>query len=441
MRAIATSADVSDLFVTFQYAMQRISGFEKKPRLAVAVSGGADSLALALCAQQWVQQQGGSVTALVVDHGLRPEAATEAKHVEQWLSAGGISTQILTLNMNNQVSAIQQRARAARYSAMEQWCIHNEVLHLLLGHHGDDQAETFLFRLLRQSGFAGLAAMSMIRETANIRVLRPLLGASKNLCYDYLSQQNHPWIEDPSNQNQAFTRVGLRQFLALKNTNARLLNLTNACSCIRAKDETMLATLLAKQVTLYSEGFAQISGWLALPEGALEPILQRILVVVNGSNEALRDDDVKRLVQWLHSVTARRRTLHGCVVESHDSQTLTIYREQNALPEAAKLSDNAVLTWDRFELTFTDSHPKEGYDVAVLGEKGWHAVKSDVDLPDYLTRRIAQTLPAIWHLEAVVCIPHIGFCNTAWPWPVPKIAFVPAKPLAGAPFYAMNKGQ
>src|SRR5690349_18603269 len=72
-----------------------LAPFELAPRLAVGVSGGADSMALTLLAQAWAQARGGAVWALTVDHGLRPEAAAEARQVGAWLGARGIEHRIL----------------------------------------------------------------------------------------------------------------------------------------------------------------------------------------------------------------------------------------------------------------------------------------------------------------------------------------------------------
>ena len=147
--------------------MAAIAGFERRPRLAVAVSGGPDSLALTLLADGWARARGGAVMALTVDHRLRAESAEEAAWTRGRLQARGIETRILTLDWEAPVRARAARARAERYRRLEAQCRADGLLHLLTGHQREDQAETFLLRLGRGSGVDGLAAMAPLKRSAN----------------------------------------------------------------------------------------------------------------------------------------------------------------------------------------------------------------------------------------------------------------------------------
>ena len=91
----ARVADAPITAAEFALSMASVGPFETAPRLAVAVSGGADSLALALLAQEWARGKGGAIVALTVDHGLRREAAAEARQVGRWLAARGIAHHVL----------------------------------------------------------------------------------------------------------------------------------------------------------------------------------------------------------------------------------------------------------------------------------------------------------------------------------------------------------
>lgn len=144
----------------FAAAMAPLGPFEREPRLAVAVSGGPDSMALLLLAQEWAAARGGRVSALTVDHGLRAELSAEAAQVAQWAGLLGVSHVALTWIGDKPTADIQAAAREARYCLLEEWCAASGVFHLLLAHHRDDQAETFLLRLARGSGLDGLAAIA-----------------------------------------------------------------------------------------------------------------------------------------------------------------------------------------------------------------------------------------------------------------------------------------
>ena len=195
----------------FAALMAALGPFERRPRLAVAVSGGPDSLALCLLAERWAQARGGATVGLIVDHGLRPESAREAGQVAAWLSARGIAQQVLSWQGAKPASGIQAAARAARYELLCAWCRAAGVLHLLTAHHRDDQAETVALRQARGSGADGLAGIAPVRELAGLRLLRPLLTVPKAALTALLAAAGQPWLEDPSNRAAAFARARLRR--------------------------------------------------------------------------------------------------------------------------------------------------------------------------------------------------------------------------------------
>jgi tRNA(Ile)-lysidine synthase len=160
-------------------ALARIGGFEPSPFIAVAVSGGPDSLALTILADRWARRHGGCAWALTVDHRLRPESAAEARQLGTWLAARGIPHAILAWQDAKPFSGVQEAARAARYRLLGEWCVARGCLHLLTAHHREDQAETYLIRRRAGSGPDGLAAMAAVRELPGLRLVRPLLGVAR----------------------------------------------------------------------------------------------------------------------------------------------------------------------------------------------------------------------------------------------------------------------
>ena len=148
----------------FSAALAWIGHWEHEPFLAVAVSGGADSLALTLLADRWARERGGQICALTVDHRLRPESGEEIRRLQGWLSARAIRHEILAWSGDKPVTGIQEAARAARYALLDDWCRAHGCLHLLTAHHREDQADTYLLRRRAGSGANGLAGMSAIRD-------------------------------------------------------------------------------------------------------------------------------------------------------------------------------------------------------------------------------------------------------------------------------------
>ena len=152
---------------------------------------------------RWARERGGSLLALVVDHGLRPEFATGGGGDGRrgWLRVG-IAARLLTIDGLARGSALAERARAARFAALEAACAATGILHLLLGHHAADQAETLLIRALGGSGPAGMAGMAPLVETTRLRLLRPLLAVAPGRLRATLSAAGVAWVEDPSNADQ-----------------------------------------------------------------------------------------------------------------------------------------------------------------------------------------------------------------------------------------------
>ena len=162
----------------FARLMAPFEPFEGAPVVAVAVSGGRDSLALALLAQEWAAARGGRIVGLIVDHALRPESAAEAAATASLLGRHGCEAEILRWSEAKPRAGLQEAARAARYRLLREACRRRGILHLLVAHHADDQAETVAMRAARQSGPDGLAGMSAAVELPEVRLLRPLLGVS-----------------------------------------------------------------------------------------------------------------------------------------------------------------------------------------------------------------------------------------------------------------------
>lgn len=441
MRRVTTHSALSPPFIAdFEQAMHRLAGFEARPHLAIAVSGGADSMALVLAAQYWAVARGGKVTALVVDHGLRAESQAEAKQVEAWLKTRGIDVHILTLQLDREESAIQERARNARYAALMRWCCDHYALHLLVGHHQGDQAETFLFRLIRGSGLTGLAAMSPVREMMGVRILRPLLEMNKEDCKAYLQNEQQPWIEDPSNDDLRYSRTQFRHLLARQPSSSirRLMDVMKGLAQHRRESDGQLAGLLVQHVMLYPEGYAVVSG-IDEEVAMWQPLFQAVLMSVNGGVTMPRSGDVQRLVNALHREGGARRTLHGCVIERSCEGQWLIYRELKRMAGAVA-PDRARVQWDRFTC-YLSAPLTEGYRLGALGEVGWSHIKGKCSIPDHLTKPIVKTLPAIWRLEEPVYVPHIGYDLNDWGDCRVKLIFSPAKALAGASFSAMNEAR
>jgi tRNA(Ile)-lysidine synthase len=182
--------------------------------LAIAVSGGPDSLALLLLAHS---VRPGGVRAATVDHRLRPESAAEAQAVARLCAELGVPHQILPVAVERAGEGLQSAARAARYAALAAWMDEEGLRLLVTAHHADDQAETLLMRLNRGSGVAGLAGIraegGVPGTDGRLRLCRPLLGWRRDELKAVVGAAGVEAAQDPSNADEAFDRARLRRRL------------------------------------------------------------------------------------------------------------------------------------------------------------------------------------------------------------------------------------
>ena len=429
--------------VEFDRMMTPLGPFERPPEIAVAVSGGADSMALALLVDGWVRCRAGRLTALVVDHGLRADSREEAARVAAWLAARDVVAIVLTWSGPKPTTDIQARARAARYRLLGEWCRGAGVLHLLLAHHRDDQAETVLLRLERHSGPDGLAAMAAVVETPDARYLRPLLATPKARLYATLEASGQPWVEDPSNRDVVFARGRLRALMPVLAdegvTAERLSRMAAALGRARGVVDTAVAALLADAVAPHPAGFCRLDPvrYAGAPAEIARRALARIVQCVGGGEYAPGSDRLERLHGALAEGSLRRgRTLGGCRILPRRDGVL-ICREPAAAAEESVLESGGSVRWDgRFTLRATAAPGRAPgrFMVRKLGHDGWRAaVARHPSLrKTAIPAAVRPGLPAIYDLDGLLAVPHLGFMRTASPdggAPLFESAFRPAHAL------------
>jgi tRNA(Ile)-lysidine synthase len=181
--------------------------------LLIAASGGPDSTALLVMAAEWAARSGARVDAATVDHGLRPESASEAQAVAALAARLEVRHEILVWKGAKPTSRVQERAREARYRLLTDHARKIGAGAIVTAHQADDQAETVLFRLIRGSGLAGLAGIEATSGREGVTIARPLLAVPKSELVAFCRSRGVAFAEDPSNTNMAFTRPRLRMLL------------------------------------------------------------------------------------------------------------------------------------------------------------------------------------------------------------------------------------
>lgn len=315
------------LYAAFAEAMRALPAASS---YALAISGGPDSMALALLAHAWAEPRGIVLHAITVEHGLRAESANEAEQVAQWMDARRIPHNILRWETP---VARQQDARDARYALMAKACRARSIHYLLLAHHRDDQAETLLLRLKRGSHVHGLAGMRSQSNLHGITLLRPLLAVPKAELIAFLSAQGQSWVEDPSNHSLAYDRNRLRHLMASlpdrERLVAQLAATATALGTLRDDSETQLAGFFTDHVREESgHRRCDLAAFLQAPLDLQHAIL-RALMAESGRPHPPRFADQERLHAAILTGDCRR-TLHGCIITRHGG-ALRVEREHAAL--------------------------------------------------------------------------------------------------------------
>lgn len=393
--------------------MNLAAPFEHAPVLAIGVSGGADSMALCLLAARWAEMRHGHVVALIVDHGLRRESVIEAHKVAEWLGAYGISHRILPWHHQcTPHSGIQHKARNARRALMTSWCEINGVVHLLLGHHGQDQAETVLMRQRRSSEGDGLAGMALITETSQVRVLRPLLHLSPALIRDSLRRAGVPWIEDPSNEDTRYERVRTRRDLPVDLE--PVLEFGRSAARARAERDDLTARLIAGNFTYWPGGhvWGNLSALGEYPRELVARAVARIIRTLTGRVYLVRNSQLRTLLAgMLDAETFSGATLGGCRFLGWRGRLL-VCREAESMAPPLAIEPGGTVHWDRrFRCRLATNVPAGAYSVGALGSAGWAQIRHRID-PGHLAEwpsPARNVLPALHRSGRVVSVPHLSY--------------------------------
>lgn len=316
--------------------------------IIVAVSGGSDSIALLLLASSWAKSVDATLQVVTIDHGLRPEAAAEAAFVSGVSEGLGLPHLTLAWDGIKPDSGISQAARNARYELLEEFALDIGAKTILVGHTANDQAETILMRNARGEegqqgrGLSGIAPLMLLPKRT--KLMRPLLDLSRSELRAYLKEMNQSWIEDPSNSDEAYERVRIRN--ALGDDQKRIAELYQFA---KLSGELRKSTAIAAS-SILSEHVGFMQGPLyTIPNQALKDIpvavkklvLQVMIATAGGAAYFVSERSIEKL---LSDDFEDRITLGHCVIE-RNKDTLKFYREKRNLPSIVVGPGDHVL-WD-----------------------------------------------------------------------------------------------
>jgi len=313
---------------------ERLSGLGAVSGALLAVSGGADSIALLHLAAPLARPDF-AIAVATVDHGLRPESASEAAFVGQQSRDLGLPHQVLRWAGSRPSSGIQAAARRARYRLLAEHARNNGLDAVVTAHTADDQAETVFMRLSRGSGPAGLAGMAQTQRIAAgagapVLLLRPLLDVSRSALRSIAGAMPGRFIDDPANLDSRFERVRIRALLAALEQQALL---TRNALVLTAERQRKAAAALRRNAL---EAFAGSGGEVG--EDAIDlphwkdapPTLIAYAVLAAGAGDYLPDDQA--LTNALDALErGGAATLAGALLRADHMGRLRVCREPSAL--------------------------------------------------------------------------------------------------------------
>lgn len=363
--------------------------------LGLAVSGGGDSLAMLQALADLAPGFGWGLSVATVDHGLRPEAADEARMVARHCAALGVAHQTLRWDHGGAVRGnLMEAARRARYRLLADWA--QDLGRVAVAHTADDQAETLLMGLSRAAGLDGLAGLRPEWTLDGVRFIRPFLAVTRAEMQGFLVDCGVLWADDPTNDDPAFDRVRARRaMLALRDlgvTPAKMARVARNLAAVQADLRGIVADAAARVVT-ETAGALQFdaAGVAALPDEVARRLVQAAVLWLSGQDHPPRGASLARFVVALRA--GRPATLSGCRLRRG-----LMVREPRALGAPVPLGQ----LWDgRWRVT------GPGGEVRALGAEGLAQV------PDWRARGIARdaalVLPGVWAADRLVAAPILTF--------------------------------
>jgi tRNA(Ile)-lysidine synthase len=382
-------------------------GIKHDEKIAVAVSGGSDSLGLAFI----LKELGINIVAVTIDHKLRDESTAESVSVNQLLRSHNIEHNIITWQHDKLLSGnMQAQAREARYKLLTLFCKENKIQYLCVAHNKSDVAENFMIRLERGSGLDGLSAMPYIKKYNDINIVRPLLDVAKKDIQNYLINKNITWFEDPSNQNILFDRVRIRKEFENK-TILQERVVTAACHLRTVRDylSIQLKDKIEKIIYLDPLGFITIaeSDFKNLHQYEQETILIRCLQFIGDKAYKARYVSLTKVIDNILNSHTSNITLLGCNIRIYKNK-IFIYPECKLNQEKIIASNNFI--WqNKFKINIKNDLPNN-VTIEMLGKFRWQYLnKNNIHIPENIPIFIIYSLPCFILLEKVLAIPHIKY--------------------------------
>ena len=305
-----------------------------KEDLAVAVSGGPDSLALAFLTRCYSLKHNLKVKYYIVNHKLRKESSIEAEIVKKVLRKIGIKALVLNWNGKKPSKNIQATARDKRYSLLANECKKYNIKYLLLGHHLNDLFENFLIRIVRGSGLNGLISFSKNTKYRDqeLNIVRPLLSLEKKDLLYISNEVFSFFVQDPSNTNEDYKRTRIRNLLySLEKEGLDVKKLKLTINNLKDSDDSIKFYVnrnLEKNVVLLKRKNIYILSYSFFDQSheIIFRSLTKLIQKLGKRYYPVRGKSIIELIKRINTKSFSKVTLGGCFIEKAN-ETILISKE------------------------------------------------------------------------------------------------------------------
>ena len=385
------------------------SSYLNHSKIALAVSGGRDSMALMCLVYRWKAHLALNIEieVLTVNHNLRKAAEDECRFVKKIAKDYGFKHKILTWEHGHIETSIQEKARNARYQLMLDYVREKNIDTILTAHTSDDNIETFIMRLAKGSGLDGLKSINEIRHADGIQIERPLLSLSRSLTTEILRSTGNEWVDDPTNEDERFERVKIRNNISsLSSFNISSGNLTKTIQRLtRAHESISFFTNLVSQelVELSELGHADVNfdKLRNYPKEIILRVLAKALTDINGGTVSLSSLEAvfTELIK-----TERCKTLNGCQIIPQKNKYVIVRENRGISPAEIKINER--ISWDgRFDVHLK-SCDKTNIVIDQIGNADDLRTMIDGTSFQSMPKYVLRTLPGGFIKDKLVLLPN-----------------------------------
>ncbi|MCY3725183.1 MAG: tRNA lysidine(34) synthetase TilS [Rhodobacteraceae bacterium] len=359
--------------------------------VAVAVSGGSDSMGLLLLLSDWCKVHNLNLRVVSVNHQLRQEARKECEFVAHIAEGLGWTHQTLYWKNDGAEGNLSLKAREGRYRVISEWCLENGIEDVFLGHTMNDQAESVLMELKRKAGVDGLSAMPRTLSRFGVTWIRPLLDYSRVEIQEYLRANNQEWILDPSNEDSQRTRIQFRNLMPeLEEIGITAEGLSRVASNLQKTRQVVQYIIREKAEEMVSVSevgeYVLVADYWELPEEIREKLFARIIQFLSGDNYRPRQSAVNNCLTRASAVNSA--TISNFVVQKGDNNCVRIFSDPK---KRADPVDSNQLWNNRWRVSRV---PGTGLRLGMLSTQGYN--KLNLPINKEITHGALLASPALW---------------------------------------------